>query len=97
MRVTDSAAFAAIRKQVTRARAEFATAQEQASSGLRVQKPSDDPVAAAAARREHGARRCGSRAGRCIRWPYTCARTRTAERVLDRECRKPSHDGDRGA
>lgn len=52
MRVTDSAAFAAIRKQVTRARADYATAQEQASTGLRVQRPSDDPVAAAAARRE---------------------------------------------
>lgn len=52
MRVTDSSVFDAIRRQVTRARKDFAVAQEQAGSGLRVQKPSDDPVAAAAARRE---------------------------------------------
>lgn len=53
MRVTDSMTYSAIRKQVSRARDDVATAQEQVSTGLRVQKPSDDPVAAAQARREH--------------------------------------------
>jgi flagellar hook-associated protein 3 FlgL len=53
MRVTDSSAYATIRKQVLRARQDFSLAQEQAGSGLRVQKPSDDPVAAASARREY--------------------------------------------
>lgn len=52
MRISDSAVFDSIRKQVMRARKELVTAQEQAGTGLRVQRPSDDPVAAAAARRE---------------------------------------------
>jgi flagellar hook-associated protein 3 FlgL len=52
MRVTDASVFESIRRQVMRARKDVAVAQEQAGTGLRVQKPSDDPVAAAAARRE---------------------------------------------
>lgn len=52
MRVTDSSVFDSIRRQVMRARKDLAVAQDQAGTGLRVQKPSDDPVAAAAARRE---------------------------------------------
>lgn len=52
MRVSDASVFDSIRRQVMRARKELATAQDQAGTGMRVQKPSDDPVAAAAARRE---------------------------------------------
>jgi flagellar hook-associated protein 3 FlgL len=52
MRVSDASVFDSIRRQVMRARKELSTAQEQAGTGMRVQKPSDDPVAAAAARRE---------------------------------------------
>ncbi|MDB4973018.1 MAG: flagellar hook-associated protein FlgL [Myxococcaceae bacterium] len=52
MRVSDNATFNSIRRQVNDARAGVLKAQSQASSGLRVAKPSDDPVAAAAARRE---------------------------------------------
>jgi len=52
MRVTDSSVYDAINRQISRARKDFTTAQEQAGTGMRVQKPSDDPVAAAAARRE---------------------------------------------
>jgi len=52
MRVTDSAVFDNVKRQVMNARQNVLTAQEQAGTGMRVQKPSDDPVAAAAARRE---------------------------------------------
>jgi flagellar hook-associated protein 3 FlgL len=52
MRVTDSAVFENVKRQVTQARQNVLTAQAQAGTGMRVQKPSDDPVAAAAARRE---------------------------------------------
>ncbi|MDB4991097.1 MAG: flagellar hook-associated protein 3 [Myxococcaceae bacterium] len=52
MRVSDNATFESIRRQVNSAHQGVLTAQGQASSGLRVAKPSDDPVAAAAARRE---------------------------------------------
>jgi flagellar hook-associated protein 3 FlgL len=52
MRVTDASAYTAIRKQIMHAREQVTIAQERAGTGLRVQKPSDDPVAAAAARRE---------------------------------------------
>jgi len=52
MRVTDSSSYEGIRKTLTSTREKMAKAQEAAGSGLRVQKPSDDPVAAAAARRE---------------------------------------------
>lgn len=52
MRVSDNAKFASITKNVTRAQGDFLSAQEKAGSGLRVAKPSDDPVAAAQARRE---------------------------------------------
>jgi len=53
MRVTDSSIYASIRKQVMRGQARLTEAQERATSGLRVAKPSDDPIAAAAARRDH--------------------------------------------
>ena len=53
MRVTDSQAFDTMRRQITEARSNTMKAQEQASSGLKVSKPSDDPVAAAAARRQN--------------------------------------------
>jgi len=52
MRVTDNATFDAMRRDVNNARTGVLKAQDQASSGLRVSKPSDDPLAAAAARRE---------------------------------------------
>jgi flagellar hook-associated protein 3 FlgL len=52
MRVTDSSTFDNIRRSVTGAREKMQVASDQASSGVRVGKPSDDPVAAAAARRE---------------------------------------------
>lgn len=52
MRVTDSQLYDTTRRSLNRAKESLARAQEQASSGLRVQKPSDDPLAAAAARRE---------------------------------------------
>ncbi len=52
MRVTDSQLYETTRRSLNRAKGDLATAQEQASTGLRVQKPSDDPLAAAAARRE---------------------------------------------
>ena len=51
MRVSDNATFESIRRQVNSAHAGVLAAQDQASSGLRVSKPSDDPVAASAARR----------------------------------------------
>jgi flagellar hook-associated protein 3 FlgL len=41
-----------MRRRVSEASANVQTAQNQAASGLRVSKPSDDPLAAAAARRE---------------------------------------------
>jgi len=52
VRISDSAAFDNVKRQINKARENMATAQEQASSGMRVNKPSDDPVAAAQARRE---------------------------------------------
>jgi flagellar hook-associated protein 3 FlgL len=52
MRVTDSSVFDSVKRQVLKAREGVLTAQQQAGTGLRVQKPSDDPVAAASARRE---------------------------------------------
>jgi flagellar hook-associated protein 3 FlgL len=52
MRVTDNAKFASVTKNVQKAQSDFMAAQQKASSGLRVAKPSDDPVAAAQARRE---------------------------------------------
>lgn len=52
MRVTDAATFELMKRRVGAASTSVQTAQEQASSGMRVNKPSDDPVAAAAARRE---------------------------------------------
>lgn len=53
MRVTDSSAYAALNKRLSASRNDVAVAQERASSGLKVAKPSDDPVAYAAARREN--------------------------------------------
>jgi len=52
MRVSDNSTFDAMRRQLSSAQSNVMTAQNQASSGLKVSKPSDDPVAAAAARRE---------------------------------------------
>lgn len=52
MRVSDNQVFSALNKHLNRTKAEVAQAQERASSGLAVAKPSDDPVAYAAARRE---------------------------------------------
>jgi flagellar hook-associated protein 3 FlgL len=53
MRISDSFVFSSLNKHLTRTKTDLAEAQERASSGLRVGKPSDDPVAYAAARREH--------------------------------------------
>ena len=52
MRVSDASAYDSMRASIMRARSEATKAQDAASTGLRVQKPSDDPYAAAAARRE---------------------------------------------
>ena len=52
MRVTDASAYESMRSSVMKARVEATKAQDAASTGLRVRKPSDDPYAAAAARRE---------------------------------------------
>ncbi|HEY6881829.1 MAG TPA: flagellar hook-associated protein FlgL [Polyangiales bacterium] len=60
MRVSDNAKFENIRRNVTRAQSDMLKAQEQAGSGLRVAKPSDDPVAAAAARRENARKALGA-------------------------------------
>jgi flagellar hook-associated protein 3 FlgL len=60
MRVTDNSKFESVRRNVTRAQGAFLKAQEQAGSGLRVSKPSDDPVAAAAARRENSRKALGN-------------------------------------
>jgi flagellar hook-associated protein 3 FlgL len=51
MRVADTTRFRNIQDQVTRAQSAHADAARQASSGLRVGAPSDDPVAAAQALR----------------------------------------------
>lgn len=51
MRVTDSSTFDLARQTVADARTRVADAQRQASTGLRVEKPSDDPLAAAQAKR----------------------------------------------
>lgn len=56
MRVADASVFGALNKSINRARAQVARAQEQAGTGVRVAKPSDDPVAFASARREHAKR-----------------------------------------
>lgn len=52
MRITDSQVFDNVKRQIMTARKDVLTAQDQAGTGIRVQKPSDDPVAAASARRE---------------------------------------------
>ncbi|HMI85484.1 MAG TPA: flagellar hook-associated protein FlgL [Polyangiaceae bacterium] len=51
MRIADTTRFRNIQDQVTRAQSAHADAARQASSGLRVGAPSDDPVAAAQALR----------------------------------------------
>lgn len=53
MRVADANVFGALSKSINKAREQVARAQEKAGTGVRVAKPSDDPVAYAAARREH--------------------------------------------
>jgi len=52
MRVTDSAVFGSMKRQLGSARARVVSAQDTASDGLRVRKPSDDPAAFAEARRQ---------------------------------------------
>jgi len=52
MRISDAATYDQNLGQLTRARSELAKRQEQATSGRRVLKPSDDPMAMALARRE---------------------------------------------
>jgi len=53
MRVSDAAIYDSNLSHVSRARAELMKRQEQAVTGKRVLKPSDDPTATALARREH--------------------------------------------
>lgn len=53
MRVSDASIYGSLNKTLNRSKTELANAQARASSGLAVAKPSDDPVAFAAARREH--------------------------------------------
>jgi flagellar hook-associated protein 3 FlgL len=52
MRVTDSTFFNNMQRNVQARQSDLATAQERAASGLRVELPSDDPSAFAAARGE---------------------------------------------
>ncbi len=52
MRVSDSLLYRMTQSRLASARERNALALDRASSGMRVEKPSDDPVAAAAARRE---------------------------------------------
>jgi len=47
MRVTDGMRYANVQTNLARLQAQNATAQQQAATGLRVEKPSDDPIAAA--------------------------------------------------
>jgi flagellar hook-associated protein 3 FlgL len=56
MRVTDATAYESMRSSIMKARVEATKAQDTASTGLRVKKPSDDPYAAATARREESRR-----------------------------------------
>jgi flagellar hook-associated protein 3 FlgL len=60
MRVSDNSKFAVVTKNVQKAQNDFMNAQAQAGSGLRVAKPSDDPVAAAQARREASRKALGN-------------------------------------
>jgi flagellar hook-associated protein 3 FlgL len=55
VRITDTHFSDLERRSITRAKAELARAQETASTGLRVVRPSDDPVASAIARRQRNA------------------------------------------
>jgi flagellar hook-associated protein 3 FlgL len=52
MRVSDNSMFISSNRHIAAAREALQNAQNRATSGLRVEKPSDDPAAAAAARRE---------------------------------------------
>lgn len=52
MRLSDSRVFASLNKHLNGTKVEVAKAQERAATGVAVGKPSDDPVAYAAARRE---------------------------------------------
>lgn len=52
MRVTDASTYDNMRRTIAGAKEKLTKAQNQAGTGRRVQKPSDDPTAAAAARRE---------------------------------------------
>lgn len=53
MRVSDASVYSSLNKNLARTKEALAKAQQRAGSGLAVEKPSDDPVAFAAARREH--------------------------------------------
>jgi flagellar hook-associated protein 3 FlgL len=54
MRVTDSMFFNNMQRSIAQRQSDYADAQEQAASGLKVEKPSDDPLAYAQARSETG-------------------------------------------
>lgn len=62
MRITDNSVYARMNRSMLSTRAEAVEAQDRASSGIRVAKPSDDPGAFAQARRER-AREALGRAG----------------------------------
>lgn len=51
MRVTDASKYGSIARVLSKVQSQHAKASREASSGLRVEKPSDDPVAAAQAAR----------------------------------------------
>lgn len=57
MRISDAQLYDLTRRSLSRAKQDLSVAQEQASTGVRVAKPSDDPTAAAAARRERNTQR----------------------------------------
>jgi len=62
MRVTDGAVFDSMKRSLVAAKSRAMDAQETASGGVRVSKPSDDPTAAAQARIQHS-REALSKAG----------------------------------
>ncbi|MDQ3820436.1 MAG: flagellar hook-associated protein FlgL, partial [Acidobacteriota bacterium] len=65
-RVTDSAANAALASGIDRNRQRLAEAQEQLSSGKRINRPSDDPAGAGAILRIHTSQEIGEQFRRSV-------------------------------
>ncbi|MDH5671844.1 MAG: flagellar hook-associated protein FlgL [Myxococcales bacterium] len=81
MRIPDSQFYASSQRSIARARQDMAAAQERAATGLRVSKPSDDPLAAAQARREASRGRKASDHARTI--DFGRVGLRAADAALD--------------